>query len=487
MAAAYSKADALRSAFHDKGVELVNAQIDLNNGLLGLGIVALGLAVGKVHKDSFSAIAFGAAGAYSFGQLGISKPRQLVYFQAVDAVNCALKAVSPLDISPDSLKALQGRRQPLEGAITALVQAMQALQGQGGANSTVLLPARTSLLGGQQMVAELDGLPERADKSARDLSLALDEIAAKVNTLAAGTVAESGAVVQILASLGDIAPRFAPGLGLDTAFKPKGSITSQSLMSGGAKDDRQLATLAQLEAAVQAATQVLELQRQSVDEGLKPYRGHAQADALRGCGVADLAVALKADISSLNFSGKTDETQTVRISGGVKPYVVRLRESPAAGVEVRPPLPGDSSVEVHVPAKTATVDRTLLILDRADPPHQLELPIRVQGGAAAPGAESLGAAGSAALVKDKLERLILAPQPALVLADGHSYTLKAAAGAPESLVVTMTCQKRVGVAALDSQTAFLARARVVTGLTMSTDSDWAGIKFQGAEKCLVKP
>ena len=485
MAAAYSKADSLRTAFYDKGTELVNAQIDLNNGLLGLGIAALGLAVGKVHKDSFTAVAFGAAGAYSFGQLGISKPRQVVYFQGLSAVNCALKAVSPLDISPDSLAALQRHRPMLDGAITRLVDAMARLQAQGGGDNPVTAPARASLLGAQQVLAELADLPERADKAARDLSLALDELAAKINEVAAGTVADSGAVVQILASLSDIAPKFAPGLGLDKAFKQRGSVDAQSLL-----DDPQIASLAALAAELEAATRRLETERKTVDQALAPYRGHSQADALRACGVTDAAVALKADVAGLSFSGKADETQTVRVSGGVKPYVVRLRESPAQGVELRAPLPGDSNVEVRVPANTAAVERTLLILDRADPPHQLELPIKVAAGTeSVPGAESLQLADNkSALIRKKLAALSLQAPLSIMAPSQNKYSVKTVAGPDNALVVALDCQKKAGVVSMDTRAALVGSLMRSAQLTVATtDENWAGIKFQGAEKCLAKP
>jgi len=489
MAAAHQQALALRSAFAGKAEELVHAQIDLNNGLLGLGITALGLATGKVHRDAYTGVAFLAGAGYSFGQLNLSKPRLSVYLQGVAAVNCAIRAVAPLDVTPATLKQVQQERQQLMSALQELLRSLERFKAQGGADGATVTAARASLLATQTLLAEAGSLETRADSAALALSGALDRIAEQVNALAAGTVADSSAIPQILAGLADIAPRFAPGLGLENAFKPGGNPGAQGLNTGGSKGlktDAELASLAALEAALDANTQRLETQRKALDEGLRPYRGHTQADALSGCGVSELALALKVDAVALSFSGSGDETQTLRISGGVKPYVVRLRESPAKGVEVRPPLPFDSNVEVFVPAKTAAVERHLLILDRANPPQQVEVLIKV-GSSTAAAAPAPSPEDKSAAIKSKLE-LLQSTQQAIVLpATGHSYKLsKVEAGPPLSL--TLSCTAKSGVTGKDAPADLLAALRSASQLTQATTpEDWDKIKLSGASACLKKP
>eukprot|EP01137_Pigoraptor_chileana_P033025 Opistho-2@23335 len=117
-------------------------------------------------------------------------------------------------------------------ALQELLRSLERFKAQGGADGATVTAARASLLATQTLLAEAGSLETRADSAALALSGALDRIAEQVNALAAGTVADSSAIPQILAGLADIAPRFAPGLGLENAFKPGGNPGAQGLNTG---------------------------------------------------------------------------------------------------------------------------------------------------------------------------------------------------------------------------------------------------------------
>ena len=73
MALAKARAGALRGALEAKRSEQVGGTADLNNALLGLGVLTTGLALGKVHRDAFTFTAGLAGASVLFGQQKIGR------------------------------------------------------------------------------------------------------------------------------------------------------------------------------------------------------------------------------------------------------------------------------------------------------------------------------------------------------------------------------------------------------------------------------
>ena len=67
MPVARKDAEDLKAALQTRATEYVGDKAALNNTLLGLGVLTLGLATGKAHRDAYTAIA-GVAGSSRVGK-----------------------------------------------------------------------------------------------------------------------------------------------------------------------------------------------------------------------------------------------------------------------------------------------------------------------------------------------------------------------------------------------------------------------------------
>lgn len=411
MALAKARAGALRSALEAKRSEQVGGTANLNNALLGLGVLTTGLALGKVHRDAFTITAGLAGASVLFGQQNLPRPRAAVFESGIKAVNCALRAVGPIDMGGDQrdrfvadsaeLAKAQSElrtarataRARLDDAIAQNLSAEKASAALERLNAVAVISAQAVASQG-----EVADLLWRLQAAANELTHVIESIGAQVNELTAGTVGDPANVPTLLSGLAAIAGRYAPGLGVDTRITalsaPPASSGDGSGQAGklGLKDpsnpkldDEALAMKALNTALAQAerrADAVDALQR-PLALRLTAFKGFAAADALKTCGVADLALQLVLSVPEISFKPGVKQGQSVLLSGGVKPYIARLRETEAGGVEVKSPVPGDSNVEINV-AASATGPRVLHVdmMDNANPRQLKTVVVTIQASAA---------------------------------------------------------------------------------------------------------
>lgn len=411
MALAKARAEALRSALEAKRSEQVGGTANLNNALLGLGVLTTGLALGKVHRDAFTITAGLAGASVLFGQQNLPRPRAAVFESGIKAVNCALRAVGPIDMGGDQrdrfvadsaeLAKAQSElrtarataRARLDDAIAQNLSAEKASAALERLNAVAVISAQAVASQG-----EVADLLWRLQAAANELTHVIESIGAQVNELTAGTVGDPANVPTLLSGLAAIAGRYAPGLGVDTRITalsaPPASSGDGSGQAGklGLKDpsnpkldDEALAMKALNTALAQAerrADAVDALQR-PLALRLTAFKGFAAADALKTCGVADLALQLVLSVPEISFKPGVKQGQSVLLSGGVKPYIARLRETEAGGVEVKSPVPGDSNVEINV-AASATGPRVLHVdmMDNANPRQLKTVVVTIQASAA---------------------------------------------------------------------------------------------------------
>ena len=411
MALAKARAGALRSALEAKRSEQVGGTADLNNALLGLGVLTTGLALGKVHRDAFTFTAGLAGASVLFGQQNLPKPRAALYESGIKAVNCALRAVGPIDMGGDQrdrfvadsaeLAKAQSElrtarataRARLDDAITQNLSGEKASAAEGRLNALAVISAQAVASQG-----EVADLLWRLQAAANELTHVVESIGAQVNELTAGTVGDPANVPTLLSGLAAIAGRYAPGLGVDARItalsappKSPGDGSGQSGLRGlkdpsnPKLDDEALAMKSLYTALAQAerrADAVDALQR-PLALRLTAFKGFAAADALKTCGVADLALQLVLSATELSFKPGVKQGQSVLLSGGVKPYIARLRETEGGGVEVKSPVPGDSNVEINV-AASATGPRVLHVdlMDNANPRQLKTVVVTIQAATA---------------------------------------------------------------------------------------------------------
>ena len=473
MAAAKARATALLTSLEAKRQEQVVGAVDLNNWLLGLGLLTTGLAVGKVHRDAYTGTALLAGSAYLFGQQNLQRPRVSVYESGITAVNCALKAVVPVDLGValrERIFAESAALNRVEGRLAAAIADAQArLAALRDSLSTDKAAAADAAIANAIAVRDAASITQgdvsdlvwRQQRAANELTRTIENIGEQVNKLASRTVADPASVQTQLAGLAAIAGRFAPGLGLQAAIeKSLKGITPQSL--GDTEDMNDAAKKKsdpQLPARIAALNRSLDTLRAVADEAatlqrplakrLESLKGFNAADALKDCGVADVGLAIEVNPAKLGFKLATKQKQIVAVSGGIKPYVARLRDSDVEGVSVNSPLTGDSIVEVSVTDKvTSAQSLVLLVMDSANPRQMKELAITIGDQATPQGLTDRSVSGTATSTLAKGLLAMKDDKVEFQLIDGaanNSYTIaEVALLGPARVQLTLNCKRGTG-------------------------------------------
>lgn len=518
MATARADASTLRRALHDKADAFVGAKTALNDGLLGLGILTLGLAAGKVHRDAYVGSAALAGSAYLFGTKNLQDSTLQAYQSGIGAVNCAEAAVRPMQVSDGALVAIANDARALQPEVMTLGMAIARAQNQLAAASGLDTAfAATAQRRIDASVATYDKavaaaaqaatLEVTVTKAAGALKGTLAEIHREVNKLLAKTVVDPSTIPKSLTSLVKIVGGFGSGLGIDTfltsrlaaanlAPAPVGAGTAQGMRVLGegavAPATVPAALMAALEtlAAAQAAVAV---RAEPLAARLERYRSFDDAAELSKCGVADAASALTIDREQLVFEAKaaSDQSKSITTSGGLKPYTARFRDSPTRGVEVINPLPGDRSIEIKVPKGTeGNFELALMITDAASPPQVKLVTVRVGAVAAPPSAVvppapagSDAAVAGAEFVKLKDEKVVTL----MGNAQSNGFTITKVESDGEQLRLTLTCKPGTtktthDVGAIKARLLDVLRARQV--VLQSPDALKNRMTLQGGEPCL---
>ena len=404
MPSALTRARHLKEGYHRKAYEFVDKQVVLNDALLGLGVLTIGLGASRgVHPDAFRSTAFLGGATFLFGQQNTSKSRLDIYQSGIGSVNCALTASLPLQVGNAELAAIAEESKATKKVLPAFGASLANAEAEFAVARESLLPSAVPLIEDQingarlaraaalAALADAGGLPAQVGTVAKQLRVTLDVIEVQVNKKLGSTVADPAAVQQSLTSLATLAGRTAPGLGVDKFFTP----TSGDAATAQGGSDGSGAALAAKRAVrpsntLTAALRDLAMRRAELEaeavplaQRLLPYKGHteASATALKACDVVSVSSALAVDQDELRFNTSADaQTKTLVISGGVKPYVVRLRESPTLGIEAQSPVSGDSAVLVKVPKGIAAGTALTMIVSDAATPAQTKA-VRIVVGA----------------------------------------------------------------------------------------------------------
>lgn len=507
MEAARKHAEATKRVFHDRAYAHVGQKVLLNDSLLGLGILTLGLAAGNVHRDAFTATAGLAGASYLFGTQGLQDSALQAYQSGIGALNCAVAAVRPLQVSDRRLQTIESRALALAAPIAALHRARASL-GFAAASGDLslalkarveaeLLDADATVQRAQGALEDAARLPAAVTQAAGGLKSAVDTIGDQVNKFASRSVVDPASIPSTLAKLVQVVDQFAVGLGVGDAlgaklqarqFVPPNPVSQGKGAGPGAPPAPaylEPARTQQLESLVADLAD----QRGKTDALARPlaaelseYKGHKDSEALAQCGVS-ASVAMKlvgADGDTLSFQAAGElQSKRFSIEGGVKPYGARFQDSPTHGVEVIPPLPGDRSVEVRVPKDAKTLDLQLLVYDAASPPQQRVVLIKVAGATpqdTSPSAPNNQSLNGRALLGFKTK-------------DGHRYQLLAASPQGALTRLELNCQPAAGNARTSS--ARLKRL-LIDKLKRQDATKWsalteANVSLAGADSCRDLP
>jgi hypothetical protein len=338
----------LRAAYREAMAEQLNATQMSSSTLVGLGVLVAGLAAGKAHPDAIVAASLIGGGSFAVASLTLDRRRVLAFDAGIRALDCAHSAVIPLDLDASQLKALADGKEGLVAARirarAATTQAQSALDAAKQANAVEpagLASAEKSIGDISAALTEADKTRKAADKLATDtreighrLQNIVLGIAAKVDGIIAATVPDVAAVQQVLAGLGGFASAFTPGAGIDKtladALKRYNQAAPEAAMSANEEATKLKLALKDLDAAAAelvAATT-------TVNEALAPVDGAAVASALKACNVADVVLPLALEPATLALEARAGAGKGFAISGGSKPYSVRLLDAATEGLAI---------------------------------------------------------------------------------------------------------------------------------------------------------
>ena len=399
---------------------------DLSSGLVAIGALALALAAGKAHRDAVAGVALLGGTGYALGNMNLNKQRLLILQAGHEAVGCARNAVIPLRMSDkergaieDALIALAAAGPALDVAEARSRAALAAYKKAGGSStSEAAVRASAALEAAAEVstaVAAASGsgrvLVTQSRQAGERLIAAVDKIDAAVVRASIDNLPDLTSVPKVIAGLAGFAAQIAPGAGVDKVIAAGLAARTEKLRSGQLPSIKALPADEPLNDASQAlenAMAAIQTQLRIVQSYLLAYQpGTAALEALKDCGVTDVYFPLKASVEKLVFATSTDATKGFVLSGGAKPYVVELADSPITGLSIKGPAPFESRVQVTLTKEvTKPQSATVLVMDSSNPMKTVHVAISIgEQPVAASAVGAVGAAPQAATLKDVVDAL----------------------------------------------------------------------------------
>ena len=328
--AAIQHAEAVQDLYRDKLIELGEAERRLSTGLIALGGVMLGLGVGRAHHSAIEGVAIAGGTTYTAGVFTTDKRRAAVYGAGLEAVNCAVAAVSPLNLGAETLADIRTRRGDAgsgrtevmlaAGRVSALLASMPPQKsGSAGelavkAAKQAITAANTALANSTNAAADGDNLIHRYEQAGGDLRNAVKTIDNQVLNAMRTLEVDLRAVPDALSKLMDHTRLF-------SSLATSAASASPSFVARGGTDDDNKALDAasnQLDAAtfdLQVKVAAMEHQTQRLTRLVKAVSAGMQ-DNVRACKVQLPFFVMSVSTDTVTFPSGVAGTQTVYVTGG---------------------------------------------------------------------------------------------------------------------------------------------------------------------------
>lgn len=404
MRGAQEYAKAYKEAVHTKARDYAGAQVQLNDGLLGLGLLALTAVAYNAHRDVGLGFGILAAGTYMYGTQNLGKPRLDVYQSGIGAINCALVAVEPLNFTAADLAVIDtlvGQmaatdRPELEAWLATARVSFQASEltaaDQQKEVADQLAAAAATLEYARTTLDEAAVLRGRVETAAGALKATVDVIASQVDNLASKTIVDPASTQRSLTNLVSLVSAYTPGTDIgSTATNRLTPSTSQEKtrifmngrgerQTGRAAADGAPLSLAGVLARLAHARSKVHGQAQMLAGAVAKAKGYTATEFLKACGVSDALIALRVEeeVVTINVGDETPPPREVRVSGGAKNYTGRFLDTVPTGVELVQPRAGEGVFLIKVP-KTVTKDTELKlrIEDSSSPPQAKTVAVKI--------------------------------------------------------------------------------------------------------------
>lgn len=232
---ALAYADATYDAYQAKLEEEYRRQQQLSNGLLTLGALTLGAAIGNAHRDVLITAAVGGGLAYQLGSWNSNDGRLGIYIEGMKAMACAKAAVAPLRMSEATRKRIDQSERDLTTALrdaaVPLADTTRWLNVAGASqvpNSETAQTARTEITDAgarfnqaNDLLKLPNGIGQKVDGAGAMLEPKIDTIRGLIDEALKGTLAKLSSLPKQISSISEYANIFAPGLTLNTAFSDR--------------------------------------------------------------------------------------------------------------------------------------------------------------------------------------------------------------------------------------------------------------------------
>lgn len=394
MAEAMSKLNNFRANYYKAIRDQTGQMQDATTGLVWLGTLLTGAAIGNAHRDVMVSGALLGGTTYGLSRTMLDARRIQVWTEGIKALDCAKDASMPLDIGDERHKKLReagadldGKRAAVEGAkndvkwlldgmesrvgseIDLAMQAMgksgpdesdtKAMESAENAIKDQINAAKAALAKVDAAIIEVDKTSVAAGDLLRatrggELSVAVDRIHTKVTEAMNGLVVDISSVKQQIAGLGGYASIFAPGSGIDSTIgqsfdnykqiekaAQSAATEVQKIFRRKNNTEMQLSS----ESLVRALKDAMDrLERNARDMSVVQSRVHgllggvnhtAVSEALKRCDVAGVVTPIVLAPASLEFDSSKSQTKSFTISGGVPPYEVTMLDAAPEGLSLQ--------------------------------------------------------------------------------------------------------------------------------------------------------
>lgn len=496
MEEAQAKLSHLRAQYYQAIREHSGTELASTVGLVWLGTVVAGMAVGDVHRDAIlGATAIGGT-TYGLARTQIDARRTQVWTAGMEALDCARAATLPLDLGESRRGALQLAIAALEQRMADVLAAQRRVRSEQSMPAVIASPDKrqataTLLVSSDDIVAEAGGALAGAGAllhAARggELSATVDRVHTQVTRALREIAVSIESIKASIAGLGGFAAVIAPGAGVDTlidssmsAYREK--LTKSNAQAGGptpALDD----AVNELEKAMKDLG-VAEVRLAGMVQGVDLA---AVSAALRACQVSGVATALALKPASLQFEPGKAIVKGFEITGGTPPYSVTALDPLPDALSLQFSGGLSDTAQVKATKDVAEGSFRLRVTDSSAVKGSRQLEIAVgtpaKAGAGTPSPAAAQPAG--ATEWKKLGEELLKKSP---LSGVQGKTVKITAAEPTSTGVTIRIQCEPA-GAISAQ---ILKDRLVVGLADAAkvlDNEMSQLKVVAADaSCQVGP
>ena len=386
-------AQKVQAAYRRKLAE--HAQIGTDGGaaLMLLGSAVLGLAAFDAHIDSIIGTALAGGTGYALGNWYANEDHEHVYLSGMKAINCAIEAVLPLNVSADARDLLKADLEKISGYLLELrgrvdevqrvIPLVQATMQSADKETTTLI--KTAQMAVAQAIAVVKHADEAAttggillykvDGAGEHLITAVNRINVAVDQALQQSNPRLESLSNVISALSASTGFFAPGVDfegtLGAALAPEKADGGVNKIQQANLIEKQSLTptdkLKQELGMLRVQADFVSSLSQSLNMVVKGVSEARPLESLKACDVDTDSLPTKLSLSKRNviFEASKAMEQTIIISGGKKPYVARFLKSPTPGLRLRNPMPSSYDLDIIASSGVTAGQYDVLVSDAA--------------------------------------------------------------------------------------------------------------------------